>query len=274
MADKPSDISAIAPAVPVHKRWCVTIPSYNNGPEFEQLVRKVLAVWQPVIVVVDGTTDGSDEPVSRLADKEPGLHVLTHPHHSGRGVSVFAAFNYAIDNGYTHAAVFDAGGHNDAGDLPRFMEASQKNPHALAMGVPQFGPEAPRLGILGHRVADFFARLETLRHDFDSSLFGLRVYPLYSALKVMQKMHGGYRSDFDTHMAVRLAWYNYPMVRLPAKACYPRKSGHRAKGGLGRFLQRSYAHVFLMIRGLARWPQAIIRLLVRPRPFDIVKNHE
>jgi len=261
MSDKSSAISAAGPAVPIHKRWCVTIPSYNNGPEFEQLVRNVLAVWQPVIVVVDGTTDGSDEPISRLAEKEPGLQVLAHPYHSGRGVAVFAAFNHAIDSGYTHAAVFDADGQNDVEDLKRFMEASQKNPHTLIMGVPQFGPEAPKWSILGHRVADFFAKLETQRRDFDSSLFGLRVYPLYSSLKVMQKMYGGYRDDFDTHMAVRLAWHHYPIVRLPAKAHYPQGLRNRTKGGLGRLLQLTYAHAFLLICSMARLPRTVRRLL-------------
>lgn len=276
MADKSSDISisATTPAVPIHKRRCVIIPSHNSGPEFVQLVRKVLAVWQPVIVVIDGTTDGSDEPVSRLTDKEPGLHVLTNHSHSGRGVSIFSAFNHAIDNGFTHAAVFDADGQNDTGNLQQFMEVSQKNPHALIMGVPQFGPETPKWRILGHRVADFFAKLETLRCDFDSSLFGLRVYPLYSALKIMQKMHGGYHDDFDTHMAVRLAWHNYPMVRLPAKALPPRKPRTRVMGKLGHFLLVAYAHGFLLIRSMTRWPQVILQRIRRPHPFDVVRNRD
>lgn len=272
MSGTSSDISSDAPAARIHKRWCVTIPSYNNGPEFEQLVRDVLAVWQPVIVVIDGSTDGSDEAVNRLAESEPGLHVLTHPYHSGRGVAVFAAFNYAIDNAFTHAAVFDPGGRNDVEDLRRFMGASQKEPGALIMGVPQFSPDAPKWSVLGHRAADRFGRLITTRRDFDSSLFGLRVYPLYSALKVMQKMHGGYRGDFDVHMAVRLAWHRYPVVKLPAKLRYPQGARGNTGGGVSHFLRLAYAHAYLLIRSTARWPQAIARRFVQPRPFDIVKN--
>ncbi|MGA0850122.1 MAG: glycosyltransferase family 2 protein, partial [Chthoniobacterales bacterium] len=152
-----------APPVPIDPRRCVVIPSYNSGPRLEQTVREVMAVWQPVIVVIDGSTDGSDVPIVQLAAQEPGLHALAQPRNTGKGAAVFAAFNYAVDRGWTNAVVFDADGQHDPSDLAALMAAAQENPLALVMGMPEFGDDAPASHMLGHALADFFARLETLR---------------------------------------------------------------------------------------------------------------
>ena len=36
----------------------VLIPSYNTGPVLRPTVEAALAAWQPVWVVIDGSTDG------------------------------------------------------------------------------------------------------------------------------------------------------------------------------------------------------------------------
>ncbi|MGA1129210.1 MAG: glycosyltransferase family 2 protein, partial [Chthoniobacterales bacterium] len=179
------------PAPRVDRRRCVVIPSYNNGPRLEQTVREVLAVWQPVVVVIDGSTDGSNIAIVHLAAQEPGLHVLAQPHNTGKGAAVFAAFNYAVDRGWTNAVVFDADGQHDPSDLPALMAAAQENPLALIMGMPEFGDDAPASHMLGHALADFFARLETLRPGLGDSLFGLRVYPMLSTIRAMKRIRGG-----------------------------------------------------------------------------------
>jgi len=57
----------------------VVIPSYNTGPRLLGVVSEVLLYWQPVLLVVDGSTDGSDRPLHELAAREPGLSVLVLP---------------------------------------------------------------------------------------------------------------------------------------------------------------------------------------------------
>ena len=41
----------------------VLIPSYNTGARLLPTVREALACWQPVWVVIDGSTDGSERPL-------------------------------------------------------------------------------------------------------------------------------------------------------------------------------------------------------------------
>ena len=39
----------------------VLLPTYNTGPRLLEVVVDVLRHWQPVLVVVDGSTDGSEQ---------------------------------------------------------------------------------------------------------------------------------------------------------------------------------------------------------------------
>ncbi|MEY3479804.1 MAG: hypothetical protein RIQ71_579 [Verrucomicrobiota bacterium] len=256
-----------APA-PIDPRWCVVIPSYNSGHLLERTVREVLAVWRPVIVVNDGSTDGSADAVIRLAATEPGLEVLVQPRNTGKGAAVLAAFNYAVDRGLTHAAVFDADGQHDAADIPRFMEISKENPLALVMGDPQFLDDAPTWHIAGHGIANFFARIETLRPGLGDSLFGLRVYPMLAVIKALRRIRGGRRFDFDTQAAVRTAWLGVQTLVAPAAVRYPQKDRIRHFRYLRDNLLLIRVHGWLLLRGILIWPQLLLRRLGGAPAFD------
>ena len=64
-------------------KHAVLVPSFNTGPVLLQTVRDVLAVWTPVWVVLDGSTDGSAAALSAMACD--GLHVLALPQNGGKG---------------------------------------------------------------------------------------------------------------------------------------------------------------------------------------------
>ena len=262
---------AEATPVPIDPRRCVVIPSYNSGPRLAQTVREVMGVWQPVIVVDDGSTDGSATPVVQLAEKEPGLHVLAQPGNTGKGAAVFAAFNYAVDRGLTHAVVFDADGQHDPADIPKFMAASKENPVALVMGEPQFADDAPLSHIVGHGIANSLARLETLRPGLGDSLFGLRLYPMLGLIKALRLVRGGRRFDFETQAAVRMAWLGVPTVNLPAEVRYPK---HRIRhfSYLRDNLLLARVHLWLLVTAPLAWPKVIFRRLTGARPFDATKH--
>ncbi|MGA1122954.1 MAG: glycosyltransferase family 2 protein [Chthoniobacterales bacterium] len=258
------------PAPPVDRRRCVVIPSYNNGPRLEQTVREVLAVWQPVVVVIDGSTDGSNIAIVHLAAQEPGLHVLAQPHNTGKGAAVFAAFNYAVDRGWTNAVVFDADGQHDAADIPKFMEAAGENPTALVLGQPQYGDDAPLWHIIGHGVANRLARLETLRPGLGDSLFGLRLYPMLAMIKALRRIRGGRRFDFETQAVVRMVWLGVPTMKLPATVRYP-KNRVRHFRYLRDNLLLCRVHCWLLLRSVFIWPKLLWRKLTKAPPFDAAK---
>ncbi|MBV9316065.1 MAG: glycosyltransferase, partial [Gammaproteobacteria bacterium] len=58
------------------KTHLVLIPSYNPGERVLETVRAARAQWNPVWVIVDGSTDGSAEKLRALARGDTGLRVL------------------------------------------------------------------------------------------------------------------------------------------------------------------------------------------------------
>lgn len=235
---------------------CVIVPSYNSGRLLEETLRSLLKIWEPVIVVLDGSTDGGAQYTHELANEWSGLYVLVHPLNLGKGAAVLTALEHATTLGMTHAAVFDADGQHMASEIPRFMAASRKHPEAMILGVPIFGADAPSLRVKGRRVGNWWTNLETWWGGIDDSLFGFRVYPIEPSLRILRQMRGGRRFDFDTQLAVRLYWAGVPPLNLQTPVHYL----EREVGGVSHFryvrdnLLLALVHVRLFLRSLILFP--------------------
>jgi len=209
----------------------VIIPSYNTGAKLVETVRQSLACWQPVWVVVDGSTDGSASALAKIGGAGTGLRVFSLDQNSGKGAAVLHALLAADREGFTHALVLDADGQHASSDISRFMQASQKNPAAMILGVPQFAADAPASRRHGRRVGNWWANLETFWGGIEDSLFGFRVYPVRESVRILQGVRGARRFDFDTELAVRLFWAGVPPVNLAT----PVKYFKPAEGGTSHF---------------------------------------
>jgi hypothetical protein len=235
----------------------VLLPTYNTGPRLVDVVRAVLARWRPVLVVVDGSTDGSDAAVRALAAAEPGLEVLTLPENAGKGAAVLAGAQAAHARGFTHALVMDADGQHPEDSIGAFMEASAAHPEAMILGRPIFPANIPAERLHGRKLSVGMVRFELLGGGIDDPLFGFRVYPLAPLLAELGPRKGGRRYDFDTEAAVRLAWAGVPPVNLAAPVRY----FSRAEGGVSHFhyLRDNLTLVAMHVRLVAellfvRWP--------------------
>ena len=243
----------------------VIIPSYNPGEKVFETVRAARAAWAPVWVVIDGSTDGTAERLAALAATDPHLEVFHERRNRGKGAALLTGFTEALARGYTHALTMDSDGQHPGECIGAFMQASLERPEAMVLGVPRFDVSAPRIRVLGRRVSNGWAHLETLWGGIEDSLFGLRVYPLEPLVREMQRRRGMRRFDFDVEAAVRLSWLGVPAVNLPAPVRY----FTAAEGGVSHFRYgRDNAlltamHVRLFFGFLARLP----RLIARRRRF-------
>ena len=207
------------------------IPSYNTGPRLLATVLEALGCWQPVLVVVDGSNDGSERAVAELARIEPGLRVIVLPRNGGKGSAVLAGAEAAQREGFTHALVMDADGQHPADRIGAFIQASQSAPTTLVLGRPVFGPEAPALRLKGRQLSVKLVRWEIFGPGIDDPLFGFRVYPLTPLVHVLHCTRAGRRYDFDPEVAVRLFWAGTPTLNMPASCRYL----SLAEGGISHF---------------------------------------
>lgn len=220
-----------AMASPGTFRPLVLIPSYNTGRRLLSTVVEALEKGFPILVVIDGSTDGSERPVIDLARRTAELEVIVRPRNGGKGAAVLTGTHRAIGRGYTHILAMDADGQHPATHISSFFEAAEHGPEALIAGVPQFGPEAPKERMAGHRLCVRLAAWETLNAGVIDPLFGFRVYPTVALRDTMERTRTGRGFDFDPEIAVRLAWSGIPTVNLPAPCRYL----SRAEGGVSHF---------------------------------------
>jgi len=210
----------------------VLIPSYNTGADrLVATVREVLACWQPVWVVVDGSTDGSSRLVEEMSATTVGLRVINLPKNGGKGAAVLAGAKEALAAGFTHALVMDADGQHPADRIAEFMRVSCEKPSALVLGQPVFGPEAPQIRLQGRKLSVGLVHFETFGKAIADPLFGFRVYPLAPLAKVLSATCWARRYDFDPEVAVRLVWAGTPTVNIAATCRYL----SRDEGGVSHF---------------------------------------
>jgi glycosyltransferase involved in cell wall biosynthesis len=198
----------------------VLIPSYNPGARAVDTVRAARAHWDPVWVIVDGSTDGSAEALSAMARIDPSLRVIVRSHNGGKGAALLDGLIEAQRAGFTHALTMDADGQHPADCIATFMSASAAAPEAMILGDPVFDATAPRIRLRGRRVANWCTNLETLWSGIHDTLFGFRVYPIGPLIAVMQRSRWMRRFDFDAEAVVRLSWRGVPAVNVPAPVRY------------------------------------------------------
>ena len=241
---------------PTSNTHLVLIPSYNTGAQVYATVRAARAMWQPVWVVVDGSTDGTAQGLQAMAENDPGLRVWVLPKNAGKGSAVLHGLLQAAAAGYTHALTMDSDGQHPADLIPTFMRASKTRPEAMILGRPVFDASAPLLRVRGRRVSNWWTNLETLGAGVADSLYGFRVYPVTALAAVMQHQRWMRRFDFDTEAVVRLAWRGVKPLNLDAPVRYLRVD----EGGVSHFrygrdnLLLSWMHTRLMIEFVLRLP--------------------
>jgi glycosyltransferase involved in cell wall biosynthesis len=241
----------------------VLIPSYNTGGKVLQTVWEARRLWQPVWVVVDGSTDGTLEALRALARDDPHIRVLALPHNQGKGAAILHGLREAGAAGYTHALTMDADGQHPIDKIREFMAASQAHPDALILGMPVFDATAPIERVHGRKLSNWCAHFETLYAGIGDSLYGFRVYPVAPLRDIMEHQPWMRRYDFDAEAAVRLCWRGIRPINIAAPVRYFRAD----EGGVTHFdylrdnALLTWMHVRLIFESLLRLPSLVGRRL-------------
>lgn len=243
----------------------VLIPSYNTGPAVFTTVREARRFWQPVWVVVDGSTDGTGATLQSMADADPGLKVFLLPRNQGKGAAVLHGLQAAADAGFSHALTMDADGQHPAHKIPEFMAISQANPDAMILGRPIFDASAPALRVGGRKISNWWANLETLWQGIGDSLYGFRVYPIAPLQAVMREQRWMRRFDFDPEAAVRLCWRGVRPINVaaPVKYLLPEEGGVSHFNYLRDNALLTWMHTRLFFGFVLRLPLLVRRKLAR-----------
>jgi len=106
-------------------RVVMCVPTYNEAENLEWVVGRLRRA-QPtvdVLVVDDGSPDGTGEIADRLAAADAHVHVLHRTEKAGLGAAYLHGFRWALAEGYDVIGEMDADGSHQPEELGRLLEA-------------------------------------------------------------------------------------------------------------------------------------------------------
>jgi dolichol-phosphate mannosyltransferase len=106
-------------------RTVVVIPTYNEADNLEWIVERVRAATPAVdvLVVDDGSPDGTGEVADGLAARYPQVQVLHRTEKQGLGAAYLHGFAVALERGYDVVCEMDADGSHQPEQLPLLLNS-------------------------------------------------------------------------------------------------------------------------------------------------------
>jgi dolichol-phosphate mannosyltransferase len=95
------------------------IPVFNEERYVESVLQEVRRYSENILVINDGSTDGTGE----LLARQVGLHIVTHPKNSGYGAALISAFQFALCHDVEILVTMDCDGQHEPSRIPVLLEA-------------------------------------------------------------------------------------------------------------------------------------------------------
>lgn len=193
---------------------CVVIPTYNNEGTITAVVQATLQECRDVIVVNDGSTDGTRDILHGME----GITLVEYAENRGKGYALKCGFRRALQMGFAYAITLDGDGQHYPDDIALFLKANQQHPGALILGSRQMDGIERSLGSrFANEFSNFWFYVQTGRRLADTQT-GYRLYPL-------KKLHGlellTSRYEAELELLVQASWHGIEIVPINIKVYYP-----------------------------------------------------
>ena len=194
----------------------VVIPAYNEAATIRDVASRALAQITDVIVVDDGSSDGTAAALRGL-----GVTLISNPVNMGKGASLWRGFAVALAEGADAVVTLDGDAQHRPEDIPRLVAAWQADPARIVIGARLAERDkVPPLRYFGNRFANFWVAWAAGFPVADSQS-GFRLYPA-SLLRSIDLFHGpGARFAFESEILIEAGRAGVRTSNVPIAAIYP-----------------------------------------------------
>ncbi|MFY0627849.1 MAG: polyprenol monophosphomannose synthase [Reichenbachiella sp.] len=114
----------------------VIIPTYNEKENIQDIIEAVFDLKDSfdVLIVDDGSPDGTADIVKKSMTNHPSLHLLERKGKLGLGTAYIDGFKYALDKGYDYIFEMDADFSHNPTDLIFLKKACSEEGNDMAIG--------------------------------------------------------------------------------------------------------------------------------------------
>ncbi len=194
------------------------IPSFNPGDRLRRVVgdlqeeMRTAGVQVPIVVVDDGSTDGSTIGLQAL-----GVTVVRHETNRGKGAALKTALGWAERRSLSTVVTLDADGQHPACEAVALLLADAPS-STLVLAVRDLAAAgAPVKNQWSNRFSNAVLSLFGGRNLLDTQC-GLRRYPVSETI-ALSAPDDGY--SFESDIVLRAARRGLPIIHVPSMVIYP-----------------------------------------------------
>jgi dolichol-phosphate mannosyltransferase len=197
------------------ERFLTALPVFNEVRHVSGVLDEVCRYSDNVLVVDDGSIDGTSELLRRRGD----VRVLRHQRNQGYGAALKTAFEYAVAEGFEIVVTIDCDGQHEPQRIPRFVAACRgvdivSGSRYLKQYPGDTLPPAERRWI-NQRVTAEINRL--LGYNLTDAFCGFKAYRT-SGLRHLRLTESGYGMPLE--LWVQAASAGLKVIELPVPLIY------------------------------------------------------
>jgi glycosyltransferase involved in cell wall biosynthesis len=193
---------------------CVIIPTYNNAATIGAVIRDVATYTHDIIVVNDGSTDGT----KKIVEQCSFVQLVTYFKNAGKGRALRKGFEFAWKQGFEFAITIDSDGQHYAKDLPAFLSRLETEKNAIIIGERNLNQtNVPVKSSFGNKFSNFWFKVET-GITLEDTQSGYRLYPLQPLKDIRFRT---VKFEFEIEVLVRAAWKGVGIAAIPVDVFYP-----------------------------------------------------
>jgi len=190
----------------------IIIPTYNPPDTFSSLLKSIRKITStPIIIIDDGSTPKINMDYS-------GVVVLRNRHNQGKGYTLIKGFQYAENEGFTHAITIDADYQHDPELINSFLEYDENI--NLVLGTRNFTEDMPIHRRISNKLTSYIISLLCGKTVLDSQC-GYRRYKLKDVCSEYFHEKG---FQFESEVLIKLLRNNCTHANLEIPTIYNREN--------------------------------------------------
>lgn len=196
-------------------RVWIAIPAYNEARTIRSLAEAALSLCPRVIVVDDGSTDGTSSKLDGLR-----ITLLRHERNEGKAASIRTAFQHALAFDARCVITLDGDGQHDPFDAPSLLEAWRRHSDRIVIGSRLHDrTQFPLARYRANRFACFWISWAS-GHPIADSQSGFRIYPQEVMRVALDRVRSS-RFTFESEILIDAASEGFRTLAVAIPGHYP-----------------------------------------------------